>query len=333
MEASASILSKISYLDVQAVGDRVVGLLPLWNGRTWTLWIPAADGLLEMHPLDATQAEYVASEAAGETDILLPFLDLLWQRCSWSDVVPSLTRIRDDLYNLGAALAKIDHFFEMRDTIGLGVGRFVCTELEYIFAVCRSLLDLVQEAVSTLWGRVRLIDSVADGKKGALPRSLRKVVVESERLRSSEEIREKFLTPAPLSEAYATIAPFFSNLRRFRDAVLHGGTSVDLVVSTERGFCVSPKRLPFRLFDIWRPEHAFNTEAYSLRPFVAHVVATTIDACDRIVAGLAQEIVFPAEIAPGYRVFLRGMHNAQLIRAKRLSDGEGDVWWSAAGVT
>jgi hypothetical protein len=52
-----------------------------------------------------------------------------------------------------------------------------------------------------------------------------------------------------LAQQYASMAPFFLELRKSRDRVVHGGNSVAFVFHTERGFCVNPKVAPFSSFD------------------------------------------------------------------------------------
>jgi hypothetical protein len=328
MELDAGSLAKVRYLDQNVAHGRAIQLLPFWDGVAWTVWRPTADGLQELHPRGAARTDYVAVEAASPNDIHMPFIEFIWQRVNIGDVLSFLDRIRDDVHHLGTNLAKVDHFFDSRSSLGLGVGAFVATELEYLFTLCRSLLDLIQELIAKAWMHVRLTDPQMEGKRRPLPKTLRKVLLDgSDQPKSSDQIREQFEVPPALAHAYAMVAPFFAKLRSFRDAVVHGGTSVDLVVCTERGFCVSKSRLPFRLFDIWKPEHAFNDQAYSLRPFISHLAVATIDACNALVEGLARQVIFAPELAPGYSVFIRGIHNEALIRAKRLCDGDEEPWW------
>jgi hypothetical protein len=323
-------LAKVSYLDTSRLGERTVALLPLWDGLQWRVWIPDKDKLIELHPGNAMQADYVALEKASESDLWFGFLDFLWRRASWPPVLTLIERIRADIHNLGTALAKIDHFFAGRKEIGFGVGAFVQTEIEYLFMLSRSLFDLIHQLIGFVWSKKVILDDSAAEKKRkqrALPESFADVVLEgNSRVRTAADLKEKYAFTALLADAYQEAGPFFANMRTFRDEVAHGGTSPDIIYVTDRGFCVDPTRKPFASFDIWSEASRFNERLSCLRVFLAHLVFTSIDRCSALVDGLARSVTFPPDLAPGYKVFVRGPHNHALATAQAISEG-GDPWW------
>ena len=79
--------------------------------------------------------------------------------------------------------------------------------------------------------------------------------------------------------------------------LIHGGSSVDHIYATEKGFCVDPQSKYYSGFP-WKPEHYYNENNVSLRPWIANAVLCTIEACSEIMSSLASEILFPAPIAP-----------------------------------
>ena len=85
--ASHAELSKIPYLDLSALvgGDRVVLLMPLWDGEIWRSWFDTPNGLIEFKPVDLARSNYVATNPAKESDLVFPFIHFMWQRANWPE--------------------------------------------------------------------------------------------------------------------------------------------------------------------------------------------------------------------------------------------------------
>lgn len=130
-----------------------------------------------------------------------------------------------------------------------------------------------------------------------------------------------------MCEEYANIAPFFFQLRNVRDNVVHGVAGVGVIFETERGFCVNPKAAPFSSFDGWRTDHYYSENLASLLPWVASTIVQTIDACGSLMDTFASVIQLPPEIAPGYRVFVRGPHTEALAELLQVHAGTSP-WWA-----
>lgn len=324
-------LRKIPYIDHAAIGERSVYLLPFWDGQVWRLWMPQQDGTLrELNPRDAIQTDYVAKERASADDLPIHFVNFMWQVAAWPEVQGPLRAILEDFHNLATSVAKIDHFFECYSQIGFGGTLFVATELEYMLIQCRSVFDQLQETISRLWStRVRLSNEQLQKKKRTPSNSFANVVFEGQRIRDAKEIAKKYQFPSTLSEAYVDVSAFFASIRTARDRVVHGSGDRQIVFYTERGWCVSPSDPSFRSFssaDVWKDTHRFSRELVSLRPLLAHWVFGTISACGQMMDAFAKEILFPAPIAPGYTVFVRGLHGRALVGLDRVIEG-GSPWW------
>jgi hypothetical protein len=327
---------KVIYLDPKVIGDRQVNLMPLWDGLKWHQWISVEGKLMEFFPVDVEQADYVAKGAARETDLWVPFVDLMWQRASWADISPRIITICDDFHNLFTSTAKLRHFHRMREVIGNMVSvTFAATEIEYIAIVARGIFDLVQEVISLLWSnRILLLDETAEKKRKAssLPSTFTKMVLKDKKsARTAAEISSEFYLPSKLAEEYEKHSPFFSQLRDVRDRMVHGLGSTMLLFSTEKGFCVNPKLRPFNTFNVWHEEHFYNSDIASLLPWLSHIVLHTVDACSALMAAFASEIQFPPEIAPGYRVFVRGTNSNAIIELLKSHRGES-AWWEDESV-
>lgn len=328
MNVEKAHLAKVPYIANDAVGHgRVVNLMPFWDGQHWTIWFPTPGGLVEHFPTDVVCADYVAKAPANPGDIVVPFIEFMWQRACWNDTVELVSRTAADIHAMACSLAKFDHFFATRKSAGVST-RFVETELEYMLIVARSLFDLLQKIVATLWQRhVILLDPAQQKSKRSLPESFTRLVLESRtEVRSQERIAERYGIPAAVAATYAEIAPYYRNILVARDGIIHHGQELPIIFDTESGYCVDKTQSPYCLFDVWTPAHVYNQNLVSLRPLVAHVLFTAIDSAWALMSSLSNVIRFPEPLAPGYRVFSRTQHNDALLTALRVTKGEL-AWW------
>jgi hypothetical protein len=327
-------IKKISYVDANVLGDRVLFLMPLWDGSNWRQWFELGDGtLVEGKIVDVVRSEYVSKQAVAEDDLWIPFVDFMWQRASWPEMVPLIRALCDDFHQFAASTAKLKHFFHTREQIPRhAVSSFVDTELEYLVVVARTVFDLLQEAISIVWnGRIRLLDAKAEArrKQHKLPPTFSKMVLDGKGgLKTADEIIDRYALAPVLAEEYVKQAPFFASLRAARNKVVHGGAGMPIVFVTEKGFCVDPKAGPFADFKMWDKAHYFNDNIASLLPWVAHVVFQTIHCCTEIMAAFARQIQFPPEIAPEYHVFIRDNTSDALLDLLKVHKGEL-VWWGS----
>lgn len=322
MEIKNSELTKIPFVDSNNIGERVLTTLTFFEEGEWQIWLPSPNGLIPIKG-EPAEADYFARTREKDMDIYLDFLNFMTQRACWAETMRFVDGIRDDIHNLGASLGKLDLFHRSFGDKSLDVKRFVSTEVEYIFGVCRSLFDLLQEVIATLWqNRIELFDKSI--KKKQLKKSFRGMVLKDNKLRTMEEIRTQFHVPAELASFYHRHGPFFQVLRQYRNKVVHSGNDFKPFV-TEKGFAVSADFEPFASFDVWNEEHMLPNRLASLRPIVAHVITETFRACEDFTQTIQKIIRFPSEIAPDFKLFIRGFHNHQLLAMKDVL--ANCSWW------
>jgi hypothetical protein len=325
-------LKSVTYLKLENLdGGRVVNLMPLWDGTDWHQWVNLPQGLIEGKVVDVTEGDYVGRGAAKASDLFIPFIDFMWQRASWPEIIGLIVAIADDFHNMGTSVAKLRLFFDSQKKLPpMGASRFASTEIEYLVMLCRTVFDLMQEMISITWAnKIQPHNAEAEQlrKRTKLPDTFSKMVlVDKKQPRTPAEMEQKYGIPKPLAEEYANLTPFFSRLRAVRDNVVHGRKGIGHVFETERGFCIIPKLPPFSQFTGWRQEHSYNENIASVLPWIADVILQTIDACNKLMGAFARVAAFPAEIAPGYRVFVRGPHNPALAQVLDVHHG-GSPWW------
>jgi len=195
--------------------------------------------------------------------------------------------------------------------------------------LARTVFDSLQEIVRIIWKTTRLLDSDAEQRHreaASLPKSFADVVLRDNKPQNADEIGERYALPPVLAQQYASIAPFFLELRKVRDRVIHGGSGVGLIYDTERGFCANPKFPPFSSFSSWQQGHYYNDNLVSIMPWVGDVILRTIDACNSLMTAFASVILLPPEIAPGYHIYVRGPHTDAVVQALDIYKG-ASPWW------
>jgi|HubBroStandDraft_1064217.scaffolds.fasta_scaffold01382_12 hypothetical protein len=321
---------KIPYLRAEVVGTRVVGLAPLWDGRAWHLWVPAADGgLAVMNVSDYAEGSYFSRSPARPDDVHFPFVEFVWKRASWPDVCHWVGAIENDVHQLAASLAKIDFLWTKREEVSggvFGLRRFIAGEVEHVVTVCRSTLDELQAFIRAVWEHVRLVDAAEQSRKGSLRKSFADMVIADGQLLSVEDIGEKRNVPLPLSATYAQAGMFLQTLRDLRDDIVHRGKEPPFVFTTEHGFALEKNAKHFVALGISKGEHAYNENLVSLRPALAYLVMTTLYTCNSFAEVLSGMIEFPPDLAPDHHVFIRTVHGPSLIRTQETLRN-GSPWW------
>jgi len=215
------------------------------------MWFQTEIGLRQIPIVDANNACYFAKFPVEEADSHIRFINLIMKRAYWPDLVHFERGIFEDIHNLAASVSKINLFHETwlfdKEKV---TSRFVTTELEYIFKVCRSLYDLLQEVISKVWARFQYIDTKKTTKK--LGSTFSKMLYKRNVLSTKEEIAKRYLLPLALADLYFRQGQFFDWLRNYRDRISHGGNNIDLLFITDIGFAISTRDPPFNALDFWR---------------------------------------------------------------------------------
>jgi hypothetical protein len=332
MQISRNQLAQVPYLDASQIGpDRVVQLMPLYDGDRWHMWHPGPnDSMIKLAIVDYGMGDYVAKAEARDTDLHFRFIEVVWQHVSYPAVTRPTFAISEDMRNLATALAKVDFFWDHRDALGYGVAEFVRTEIEYMLVVARSLLDHLHEVVVGIWSNVRLLDEAQDRTKKSrgLPRRLSKVCLdEHQKPQSAAVLTQRFALPPPIAEFYAEAGTHLADLRAMRDAVVHHGSSAGTIFMTDRGFGIARDSRLANLVGEWTELQRFNENVLSLRPALAHLAVGSLYVCEAATNSITSCIQVRPPIAPGYRVFTRAPHAPALLRAQEVLRG-ADPWWA-----
>lgn len=289
------------------LNNRIVPLFPVLDSEgKFHVWIERKDDLMEIKIIKPVESDYFGQKADSKQDIYFDFLNFMYQRCTQEETYPMLEAITNDMHNLASCFQKIEVFHKLRYEQNTDINRFVITEIEYIFSVCRSLFDLFQLIAKKYWNGIKLLDSTI--KKRELKDSFAEMVLNGEKVRTADELQRRFGLPPPWANFYVQEVDFFKKIRKYRDDIHHRGLTPRIIFHVPKGFAIEASYEPFACFNAWKKETFLPNDLAPIKPIIAFVVKETLGAMNRYINMLARIIKFPEEIAPGYFLFMRGYH-------------------------
>lgn len=300
------ITKKVSYIKIDNLGDRYVPLYPLYLGNSnWEFWIPTENGLRSLKTVGVSEGCYFSQERAQSTDVYIGFINFIMKRAYFKDLAHFGNGILEDINNLSASVVKINLFHEIWQKDKSKISRrFVTTEMEYIFKVCRSLFDLLQEVIMRIWSRFQYNNTSLKTKK--LRSSFSEMILYDKQLSTPKKIAERYAIPLKLAEFYECNGKFFIWLKSYRDKVVHSGNSIESLFITDDGFAISTKNEPFKDLDIWEISELKPNGLGSVRSVVSYSILNTLKALEDFSSVIQSIIQFPPDIAPDHNIYIRG---------------------------
>ena len=324
MDVSVSALTKIPWFNPRAVDGRRINLMPYWDGQKWNVYHLHGELVISLQIVDVDSSDYLATAPQRPTDMRIPFAEIMWQRASFPDTVRFIRGILDDFANFSISVHKLKFLHAKRNEIpNLIVCNYAKTEIEYILSLARGVFDLLQELFSVLWKEhVQLHDPVREKarKRAKMPPSFARVVLKGEKIISAEELSKKWGLPESLAAEYTQVAPFFLNLRDWRDRIIHGGTDVGLVFVDDTGFLIRAEDKLFSWADCWSPDQITETGLAPLDPWLTQIIFGSMGICSAFAYRFAQAIALLEPIAPGLMVFSRNPTDGALHELKQIWD-------------
>lgn len=330
--ASTKALMQILHLDLSELGERSVWNFPVWDGKNWRHWLIQGDSAIEGKLVGVVKSNYLAKSPQDESDLSIPFVEIMWQRASWPEIVHLISGIENCFRKMGTSVAKMKHFYLTRDQLPIGAAAdFATTEFEYLIVLCRTVFDLLQETISSLWNqRVRLnqpeLEAIRKARKP--PDTFSSICLKDKGSpKSSQELQERYAFPKEMADQYVAAAPMFFHLRELRTRTVHAGGDPAFIFDTDRGFCISKTNdLLTAIPDVFI--HDYNDQIVSVLPLIGAMVAQTIQVCNSLMLAFASRIPLPAEIAPGYRIYMKFPSIVALHEILPVAQGDSP-WWDA----
>ena len=155
-EVSAGALTQLPHLDLSELGDRAAINLPVWDGENWRYWRIQGDSATEGKMAGVIKSNYLARSPHEESDVSIPFVEIMWQRASWPEILRLISGVENCIRKMGTSVAKMKHTYLTRNQLPVGAApEFATTEFEYSIVLCRTVFDLLQEIISKLWEHLK----------------------------------------------------------------------------------------------------------------------------------------------------------------------------------
>ena len=313
-------LNEIPYLDhSQLTANRFLACLTFYVDGEWRFWTSTEDPneFVELYAWPA-EAYYFAQQAENEGDFSTRFLSFVAQHANLGALGHTFQAFQDDLFNLSASLHKLSL---IHASTSEGRTRLASTEVEYVLLVCRSMFDLLQEMLRTLWDSISLTD--ASVKKRQLKKTFSDMALRGDSMRTAPELQAAFGLPETWATCYVRHAPIFLKIRKFRDDLVHRGHRVSTIFNGDTEFLITRRLGPFRDLEIWREEEKQANELGPLMPALGLMIHGVLAACDDFAEVLGNTVRWPGAMAPGMWYMCRGYFNQGLIDA--LNDAESRI--------
>lgn len=310
------LVDKIPFLNHGKLEGRFISTLNFWHENQWVMYIVVENQVIATRAWPA-EGLYFAASAEQKTDFILHFLNFTAQRACSLGLEKPIMGIRDDLFNLGACVAKLKLLQDTREQHKTGVSRMVTTEVEYIYSLCRSIYDLLQEYAQKLWELMKPPEPTkatknAKRKYPELDSSFAGMALKDGKPREVAEIIAKYSLPLDWAMFYNMQAEFFADIRQFRDNIVHNGSYIGTIYSSEEGFLIRRNKRPFDKMKVWKEEEIQENDVAPLMPAIGSIVLHTMLALESFTNMLEVNWDFPEPIVPGMNLYMRGYFDKEL---------------------
>jgi hypothetical protein len=175
-----------------------------------------------------------------------------------------------------------------------------------LVTLCRSVFDLLQEALAALWANVTLADPSI--KKRRLPGSFREVIMFKGVIADAESTATRFGIPIEIAKCYERCAGFFSALRTSRDNVVHGGSRMPAIFAQEDGWYIQKQLINRPNVPIWRESERLANGLVPLMPAIGAIIACTLRCCDDFSSAFSGTIGLLPRLVPDMHYFVTSVH-------------------------
>ncbi|WP_013627483.1 hypothetical protein [Rubinisphaera brasiliensis] len=305
MQIDIQQLAKLPFLQGVPLDGRIIAATSYYEANKPFFGMPHPN-TGEMHIMPNTTPTWGGywSESCidAERDTSFELLDVIAQHFSFGRVLNTMHSIEVDLSNMAAAIEKffaIWNYRAVRPQSDTAIRLMCLTEVEYVFGLSRSLIDLFHDCHRHLYHHF---------EKQELPRTFGGFVDHE----VSALVKKYNLAPA--TEQYLEkVKPFFGKVREVRDSIFHHGKNLEMIYVLDDGPGVCIDYPPFNVFnDVLGVEGKFHVDQKennlgSLFFLMLSMLDRIIEASDDLASMIGKVFPQPPRYTKSnYRYFLRG---------------------------
>jgi hypothetical protein len=291
------------------LSGRLFPLLPYFNHTEsrWRIWI-FNGRLLEMKG-QPVESGYFSNQAVTENDAHLAFMEFWLSRANFASLSHFIKGIETDVINLSALISQIQ-MISISDGKVFDKSRLTAISIEYALIVTRSIYDLLQEINQKLFKMCRREDGKAFCKD--MPDSFAKVVFDGEKVRSHQEISNKYNLPECFGQWYIKASNHFGLLRDWRNKIEHGGHDFNYIFNDNNEMLVKIDEQPFIDIDIWTKDNTRPNNLGSVKSFIAFLLNKIILDLNEHAFLLSSNIQLPPSLTHDVNLFYMGRNSSVL---------------------
>lgn len=216
----------------------------------------------------------------------------------WAEPLESLNYylngIIKDILNCSAFFEKYFIFHDLYlNSNDLSIRSLINTEIGYFFGNIRSIYDLLQKIIKSLW-------KIETGEN--LPSSFADVVKQS-----NEDLKTKYGLNDPLINYYNNMKNLFQICKKIPDDIYHNGHTIDFIFCDEDGFAIQNSDPTFSQFvHVWPIEKIKKNGLVSLLALASFITKQTIENLDNLSLAILPSISHGHPLSNTHKVILRG---------------------------
>jgi len=214
-----------------------------------------------------------------------------------------------------------EHAVQMHDREIPGAQQIAQTLVSLLLILCRSVYDIVHKISREACSTVVHLDDHSKPVIQTLHKRISRLILDGDKMRSADELINKYNLPRPLADFYSDQAPTFSFIRQARDRVVHRGSNVGkpgYIFNLDEGLGISLERGPWTRLDIWDDTSVSKGRFGSLRKLFAHLIREALGATTAFASAFASCVALPGAISPGNHLYLRSPLNHHLMNIEAI---------------
>ena len=233
-----------------------------------------------------------------KSDIYIGLLDIISRQYSYNVMSNILMGLKNDIINMSVYIEKYfllnKNYLENKEIM---ISSILKTDLECFFGNTRSIFDLINNIIVVLYKK---------RYKKNMPDSFRKLVEKDQ-----VQLRSKYGLQDPMINLLNKWKSFFIDIRVIRDAIYHGGLSIESVFCFKDGFAFSlnDNALPIKIFkslNEWDTNKMKKNQMVSFLALISYINTQMLLFLGDFSKALLQSVPPHNSITKNMKLFLRG---------------------------
>lgn len=295
-----TIIQQIPFIDEIPVELEFLFLQPYYDIKTndFKMYIQDNDKLSFVYATPVEACYWSEKIVDEKSDLYIGLLDTLSRLYSYNVISKILIGLKKDIINMSVFIEKYyllnKNYLENKEIM---ISSILKTDLECFFGNTRAIFDLINKIIVVLYKKQY---------RKNMPDSFRKLIE-----KNPEQLRTKYGLQDPMINFLDKWSHFFKNTRAIRDAIYHGGFSIESVFCFEDGFAFSlnDKSFPIPIFgrlNEWDTNKMKKNQMVSFLALLSYINIQMLLFIDEFSKVLLKSVPHHNSITKNTKLFIRG---------------------------